>query len=95
LCRARLLLRRVLESCAERDQDQDRSRYQRQFDILKNALRTWKKRVSEKQLLYDNYMAINHYKLSLVYRHFMALKNAPTKTIAVNKLVNSLLGLAI
>ena len=46
-------------------------------------------------MLYKNYMAVNHYKVSLVYGHFMALKNAPIKTTAIYKLVPCLLSIAM
>ena len=46
-------------------------------------------------MLYKTYMALNHYKLSLMCRHFHALKNAPQKTEAVNMLVQTLIGLAL
>ena len=41
-------------------------------------------------MLYKTFMAVNHYKLTLMCRHFHALKNAPKKTLAVSMLVQSL-----
>ena len=63
--------------------------------MLYNSITTWKKRVEEKRMLYKTYMALNHYKLTLMCRHFLALKSAPQKTYAVNKLVSVLQTLAL
>jgi len=76
--------------CSLRDQSQVRTRYQRQFDLLKSALGTWRKRVEEKQMLYKTYMAYNHYRISLIIRAFKALKNAPLKSLGAIKLMNCL-----
>ena len=94
-CRSRQLLRKVLERCSQRNETQDRSRFQKQFDILKNSISTWKKRVYEKQMLLKTYMALNHYKLTLVCKHFHALKTAPQKTMATTRLVKTLISIAL
>ena len=78
-CRSRQLLRNVLVKCCERDSDQDRPRYQRQIDAVRSAIHTWRKRVEERHMLYKTYLALNHYKLSLVFRAFKALRDDPAK----------------
>ena len=49
----------------------------------------------EKQMLYKTYMALNHYKLTLICKHFHALRTAPQKTLAANRLVQSLVKAAL
>ena len=46
-------------------------------------------------MLYKTYMALNHYKLTLVCKHFAALRNAPRKTRAAEQLVETLHTIAL
>ena len=71
-----------------KEESQERSRYQRQFDLLKGALEKWKKKVAQKQKLIRTYMALNHYKNSLLFRTFYRLKGAPMRRRGLEKLAN-------
>lgn len=66
------LLRRVLERWSDREEQQERSRYQREFDRLKLCLDRWKLRVEEKHNMIKTYMALNHYKNTLLIKSFRA-----------------------
>ena len=77
--RQRQLLRRVLARCLLKEESQERSRYQRQYDLLRSALDQWKKKVSQKHKLIHTYMALNHYKNSLILRTFYRLKGGPMR----------------
>lgn len=46
-------------------------------------------------MLYKTYLALNHYKLSLICKYFSVLKAAPRKTIAATRLVNCLQEVAL
>ena len=57
---------------------------------MRGVLHTWRKRVEERHTLYKTYLALNHYKLSLVFRAFQALRDDPAKNRAAAHMMSRL-----
>lgn len=82
------LLRRVFDRASERDQQMERSRYQRQYDVLKARFDLWKSKVEEKNELIQQYMALSHYRVTLLVKSFKALKSVTQKNLACHVLTS-------
>lgn len=60
--RKRQLLRTLLIKLEAREEQNAKSRYQKQFEFLQQVMKIWRKRVAEKHMQIKNIMAANHYK---------------------------------
>ena len=67
-------LRLVLGKISEKVELQERLRYQKEFEIVKQVLLFWRDRVNDKQKLIHHLTALNHYKQTLVSKSFITLK---------------------
>ena len=73
----RQLLRDVLIKFIAKEERQEKSRYQRQLDLMQNYIQKWRKRVQKHRKLVHTSIALGHYCDSLKYQAFRALKAGP------------------
>jgi len=67
----------VFDRAEERAQAIEPSFYQRQYDVVKEKFDRWHQRTYEKEAMIKNYMALNHYKMTLLFKAFEKVKQVP------------------
>lgn len=63
-------LRMVVKKMMKKDQEWERTRYQREFTYLMNAFDQWKLRLEERRDLVKQYNALTHYRGHLIIKYF-------------------------
>ena len=68
-------LKSVMDKMVKKENDWERTRYQREFNYLFKAFETWREEVQEQRDLERQYCALSFYRNTLMVRYFGKLKN--------------------